>query len=94
MNNIISSIIEEDTRLRHSKVDDQGGVDALGALSIKDKEKLICGHCGREEHKIEKCFKKHGFPPPWKKGKTQPEGVRGTNWNKQTTLHLKGSFQW
>jgi hypothetical protein len=51
-------------------VDDYGGVDARAALSMKDKEKIICYHCGHEGHKIEKCFKLHGFAPGWKKGKS------------------------
>lgn len=83
LDDIISSIIEEETRLAHPKVDDYKGSDIRAALSTKDKETIICDHCGREGHKIEKCFKLHGFPPGWKKGKSQPGGVRGGgNWNR------------
>ncbi|WVZ64642.1 hypothetical protein U9M48_014136, partial [Paspalum notatum var. saurae] len=40
LDDIISSIIEEETRLRHPIVDAHGGVDAHAALSMKDKEEL------------------------------------------------------
>lgn len=32
-------------------------------------------------HTIEKCSKLHGFPPGWKKGRSQPGGARGGRWN-------------
>jgi hypothetical protein len=97
LDDIISSIIEEETRLKHPKVDDYGGVDARAALSMKDKEKIICDQCGHEGHKIEKCFKLHGFPPGWKKGKSQLGGSEEFEvliGIKQIILHPKGSFQW
>ncbi|XP_066384599.1 uncharacterized protein [Miscanthus floridulus] len=94
LDEIISSIIEEETRLSHPKVDDYKAVDVSVALSLKkgrisvprgdqEKNKVICDHCGDKGHTIEKCFKLHGFPPGWKKGgKSQPGGVRGANWNR------------
>ena len=93
LDDIISSIIEEETRFAHPKVDDFKKADIQAALSIRNSHtlnargdhsntKLKCDHCSREGHTIEKCFKIHGFPPGWKKGKPQPGGVRGGNWNR------------
>ncbi|WVZ80039.1 LOW QUALITY PROTEIN: hypothetical protein U9M48_027554 [Paspalum notatum var. saurae] len=82
LDDIISSITEEETRLRHPAVDAHGGPDACAALSMKSKEEIKCDHCGAKGHKIERCFKLHGFPQDWKKGKTQPGRNRGGNWNK------------
>lgn len=75
----ISSIIEEETRLAHPKVDDFKKADIQAALCIRNSDTLNargdhsntkpkCDHCGCERHTIEKCFKIHGFPPWWKKG--------------------------
>ena len=73
LDEIISSIIEEETRLPHPKVDDYKAVDVSAALSIKkgrisvprgdqEKNKVVCDHCGDKGHTIERCFKLHGFP--------------------------------
>ena len=73
LDEIIFSIIEEETRLSHPKVDDYKAVDASAALSIKkghisvprgdqEKNKVVCDHCGDKGHTIERCFKLHGFP--------------------------------
>jgi hypothetical protein len=54
-------------------VDDYKAFDASAVLSIKknntsisrgykERNKLICDHCGDEGHNIERCFKLHGFP--------------------------------
>lgn len=76
---IISSIIEEETRLSHPKVNDYKGVDDHAALSMRngrtiisrgdqDKNKMICDRCGDKEHTIERCFKLHGFHLGGKRG--------------------------
>ncbi|XP_019150296.1 PREDICTED: uncharacterized protein LOC109147102 [Ipomoea nil] len=30
------------------------------------KQKLMCSYCGYTGHTVEKCYKKHGYPPGWK----------------------------
>jgi hypothetical protein len=93
LDDIISSVIEEETRLTHPKVDDFKKADIQAALSIRNSHTLNargdhsntkskCDHCGCESYTIGKCFKIHGFPPRWKKGKSQLGGVRGGNWNR------------
>jgi len=73
LDEIIFSIIEEETRLSHPKVDNYKAVDVSAALSIKkgcisvpqgdrEKNKVVCDHCGDKGHTIERCFKLHGFP--------------------------------
>ena len=32
----------------------------------KGKERLLCTHCGKLGHTIDKCYKLHGFPPGYK----------------------------
>ena len=47
------------------------GVNYVVNNGIKGKEKLVCTHCGKSGHTIDKCYKLHGFPPSYKiKGKT------------------------
>jgi hypothetical protein len=56
-------------------------------LHIFPPSKVIYDHCCDKAHTIEKCFKLHGFPLGWKKGeKSQPGGVRGTNWSKTNLI--------
>nr|GMC49423.1 uncharacterized protein LOC109151977 [Ipomoea batatas] len=31
-----------------------------------NKPKVVCSYCGFTGHTIEKCYKKHGYPPGWK----------------------------
>ncbi|XP_019173806.1 PREDICTED: uncharacterized protein LOC109169379 [Ipomoea nil] len=30
------------------------------------KQKPVCSYCGYTGHTVEKCYKKHGYPPGWK----------------------------
>ena len=32
----------------------------------KGKERPTCTHCGKTSHTVDKCYKKHGFPPGFK----------------------------
>ncbi|XP_050258856.1 uncharacterized protein LOC126703827 [Quercus robur] len=32
----------------------------------KGKERLLCTHCGKLGHTVDKCYKLHGFPPSYK----------------------------
>jgi hypothetical protein len=103
LDDTISNIIEEETRLSHSKVDDYKGIDIRAALSIKNNRTLnsqgvknktdtLCDHCGREGHTIKKCFKLHGFSSGWKKGRTQPGGARGGKWNQANHTQPDGEL--
>ena len=95
--------MEEETRLAHSRVDEQRRVDARAALSMQtgrtfkfqrgeDKKKLFCDHCKRDGHTIEKCFKLHGYPPGWKREDLSQRESKTVSGIKQITLNLKGSF--
>ncbi|XP_019172093.1 PREDICTED: uncharacterized protein LOC109167527 [Ipomoea nil] len=33
------------------------------------KQKPVCSYCGYTGHTIDKCYKKHGYPPGWKRNK-------------------------
>ncbi|XP_023884034.1 uncharacterized protein LOC111996308 [Quercus suber] len=35
----------------------------LGGVVDKGKERPTCTHCGKTSHTVDKCYKKHGFPP-------------------------------
>ena len=35
----------------------------LGGIVGKGKERPTCTHCGKTGHTVDKCYKKHGFPP-------------------------------
>ena len=45
----------------------------VAAAVVEDKKKVKCGHCGKNGHTEDKCWKKHGYP----EGKT-PRGGRGS----------------
>ena len=32
----------------------------------KGKDRLVCTHCGKTGHTVDKCYKLHGFPPRFK----------------------------
>ena len=38
----------------------------LGGSGGKGKERPTCIHCGKTGHTVDKCYKKHGFPPGFK----------------------------
>ena len=38
----------------------------LGGAVGKGKERPTCIHCGKTGHTVDKCYKKHGFPPGFK----------------------------
>ena len=38
----------------------------LGGAVGKGKERPTCTHCGKTSHTMDKCYKKHGFPPGFK----------------------------
>lgn len=89
LDDIISSVIEEETRLAQPKEDDHKGADARAALSMQshsvqnyfskeDKNKMFCTHCKKKRHTEDMCFELHGYPPWWEKGKSQPGGARGS----------------
>ena len=37
-----------------------------GGSNGKGKDRLMCTHCGKLGHTIDKCYKLHGFPPTYK----------------------------
>lgn len=90
LDDIISSILEEETRLGQPKEDDLKCGDDRAALSMQyrrtprplgkiDKSKLFCDHCKRNGHTKDVCFELHGYPSWWEKGKTRPGGVQSVN---------------
>lgn len=90
LDDIISSMIEEETRLAQPKEDGQERADARAALSVQprratnsfgkvDKSKLLCDHCKRKGHTKGECFELHGYPPWWDKGRSRLGGARGSN---------------
>ena len=90
LDDIISSVIEEETRLIQPKEHGQENSDARATLSIKarhaprpfgkiDKSKLFCNHCKRTGHAKDMCFELHGYPSWWEKGKSRPGGVQGAS---------------
>lgn len=99
LDDIISSILEEETRLAQPKEDDLKYGDDRAALTmqyrrsarslVRDKSKSFCDHCKMSGHTKDVCFVLHGYPPWWEKGKSRPGGVRGVNKrqaNNTTTL--------
>ena len=37
-----------------------------GTHHAKGKEKPMCTHCGKLGHTVDKCYRRHGFPPGFK----------------------------
>uniref|UniRef100_A0ACD6A1Z4 Uncharacterized protein n=1 Tax=Avena sativa TaxID=4498 RepID=A0ACD6A1Z4_AVESA len=89
IDDIISSILEEETRLAQPKEDDLKHGDDRATLSMQyrrtprsfgkiDKRKLLCEHCKRNGHLKDECFELHGYPPWWgEKGRSRTLGVQG-----------------
>lgn len=90
LDDIISSVLEEETRLAQPKEDDLKCADDRAALSMQyrhtprpfgkiDKNKLLCDHCKRKGHTKDGCFELHGYPSWWEKGKPRTGGVQCVN---------------
>ncbi|XP_071679700.1 uncharacterized protein [Lolium perenne] len=90
LDDIISSVLEEETRLGHCKEDDLKGGDDNAALSMRpryvarpfgksDNSKLYCDHCRRKGHTEDACFERNGFPSWWNKGRQWPGGVQAAS---------------
>jgi len=87
LDEIISNIAEEETKLNNPKVDNQRA-DVTATLSLhkgrafnQGKKKLFCENCKRDGHTIERCFKLHGYPPGWKKERYQAGGAHSGKWS-------------
>jgi hypothetical protein len=90
LDDIISSVLEEETRLGHCKEDDLKGGDDNAALSMRpryvarpfgksDNSKLYCDHCRRKGHTEDACFERNGFPSWWNKGRQWSGGVQAAS---------------
>ena len=90
LDDIISSVLEEETRLDQPKEDDLKCGDECAALSMQyrrtprpsgkiGKSKLFCDHCKRNGHTKGTCFELYGYPSWWEKGKPRPGGVQSVN---------------
>uniref|UniRef100_A0A0D9VA30 Retrotransposon gag domain-containing protein n=1 Tax=Leersia perrieri TaxID=77586 RepID=A0A0D9VA30_9ORYZ len=101
LDDIISNVMEEEMRLANLKEKGQKSVHESAALSMqahqpsnyqkdREKEKLFCDHCKTTGHTKEKCFKLHGYPPGWKKGKPRIGGVQGSIWNQANQTSSTG----
>jgi transposase InsO family protein len=90
LEDIVSNVMEEETRLADGIVDSQKVADARAAMSQSmhiprkgvsaDNNKWFCDYCKKKGHSKENCYKLHGFPPGWQKGRSQQGGVVGGKW--------------
>ncbi|CAM0883972.1 unnamed protein product [Alopecurus aequalis] len=90
LDDIISSVLEEETRLAQPKEDNLKGGDDRAALSMRprhaarsfskmDKSRFYCDHCKINGHTKDKCFELHGFPSWWDKGRPRPGGAQAAS---------------
>lgn len=93
LEDIVSSVMEEETRLIDEK-DTQQGTDAYAAMFLHrfrasrkgmsaDKNRFFCNLCKQKGHTKERCYKLPCFPPGWQKARSQQGGAFGGKW-KQT----------
>lgn len=85
LDNIISSVVEEETRLAHPKVENYKNIDVSAEVPLqtsstvsfpreRNKGKLFSAYCRYTGHIKEKCYKSHGYPPRWNKGRNRTGG--------------------
>ncbi|XP_071675842.1 uncharacterized protein [Lolium perenne] len=97
LDDIISSVIEEETRLAQRKEENLNYKEERAALSMQsrrgprsfnkiDKSRLFCDHCRKNGHTKEMCFELHGYPSWWDKGKPRTGGVQIEN--KKQASHI------
>uniref|UniRef100_A0ACD5VSA3 Uncharacterized protein n=1 Tax=Avena sativa TaxID=4498 RepID=A0ACD5VSA3_AVESA len=97
LDDIISSVIEEETRLCQPKEYGPRCIDDRAALSMQsrhtagsfiktDKRKLFCEHCRKNGHSKDTCFELHGFPSWWERGRSKQGGVQGAG--KRQSTHV------
>uniref|UniRef100_A0ACD6AL12 Uncharacterized protein n=1 Tax=Avena sativa TaxID=4498 RepID=A0ACD6AL12_AVESA len=79
LEDVVSSLLEEETCLTGENGDNQKSEDARAAMSLQsfhtssrgvhaDNKKWFCDYCRRKGHTKENCFNLHGFPPNWQQG--------------------------
>jgi hypothetical protein len=90
LDDIISNVVEEETRLAHLKVESNKNIDGsvevplqtnntLSSQRERNNGKLFSAYCKYAGHIKEKCYKSHRYPPRWNKGRTQTGGVQGSS---------------
>ncbi|XP_047067855.1 uncharacterized protein LOC124675826 [Lolium rigidum] len=86
LDEIISSVLEEETRLAQPKEDNMRCGDDRAALMMQsrrsprpfgksNKGRSFCDYCKRSGHTKEACFELHGYPSWWEKGKICSAGA-------------------
>jgi hypothetical protein len=101
IDDIISSVVEEETRVTQPKQDVVNLRDDRAALSMQsrhaskyfsklDKSKFLFEHCKKKGHIKEACFDLNGYPPWWEKGRPRPGEILEITGGKLTSVHPHG----
>jgi len=57
--------------------------EAIKAILAKgtqeEKQNKICTHCGLNNHTIDECYRKHGYPPRHRLYKSQSSNINSVN---------------
>ncbi|XP_071678918.1 uncharacterized protein [Lolium perenne] len=90
LEDVVSNVMEEETRLADGNEDTQNVLDARAAMlqSMRtpgkrvsaDNNRWFCDYCKKTGHIKDNCYKLHGFPPGWQKGRSQQGGAVGGKW--------------
>ncbi|GAU46782.1 hypothetical protein TSUD_351810 [Trifolium subterraneum] len=56
-----------------------------------NNKKKVCTYCGKENHVVENCYKKHGFPPHYGRGSTANNANAGELMDNDDARSTRGS---
>lgn len=86
LDHIYSELIAEERHLMVSRSKEermeavslavQSGVNAIASVT-RTRNNLLCTHCGRTNHTVDKCFLLHGYPEGWGRGRGNNNSNRG-----------------
>ena len=61
-----ASVAKVDSTVLAAKLSNEHLGTNLGNSGGKGKKRPTCTYCGKTSHTVDKCYKKHGFPPGFK----------------------------
>jgi hypothetical protein len=84
INKVFSMVLQHERQGNFSSLDDSKALvnaarSGKSHSSAGSKPSRLCSFCGKDNHTVENCFKKHGVPPHLKKSSANSAALAGGN---------------
>jgi hypothetical protein len=82
INKVFSMVLQHERQGNFSSLDDSNALVNAARFgkshsSASSKPSRLCSFCGKDNHTVENCFKKHGVPPHLKKSSANSAALEG-----------------